>query len=117
MGATIFSTTLVGKFKTSRDAYRKACQNANDYNGHQEGYSGDIQTTSGSFLYKNAPRYDTDKYWKWLDDMVEKNHQDGRGRCGAVEIKGSKLKELKNNNGLFGKQGVKAYHFFGWCKE
>jgi len=117
MGATNFSTTIVGKFRTSRDAYREACREANDYNGHQDGYSGDIQTTSGSKLYKDAPRYGTTKYWKWVEEMTEKNHQDGRGQCGCVEIKGATFKEMKQQNGLFGKQGVKAYHFFGWWKE
>lgn len=117
MGAHTFSTTIIGKFRTSRDAYREACREANDVNGHQDGYSGDIQTTSGSRFYKDAPRYGTAKYWKWVDEMIEKNHQDGRGNCGCVEIKGGELKELKKRNGYVGKQGVKAFHFFGYCKS
>lgn len=117
MGAQTFNTTIVGKFRTSRDAYIEACRKARDYNGHRESYSGDIQTTSGSHLYKDSPRYDTRKYWNWVDEMIEKNHQDGRGRCGCVEIKGANLKLMKQREGLFGKQGVKAFHFFGWCKS
>jgi len=116
MGAQTFSTTIIGKFRTSRDAYREACREAIDYSGHQEGYSGDIQTTSGSHLYKDVPRYDTRKYLNWVDEIIEKNHQDGRGRCGCVEIKGAKLKLMRIREGLHGKQGVKAFHFFGWCK-
>jgi hypothetical protein len=45
MGATDFYTTAKGK--TAEIAYRRANDEARSYSGHQEGYSGDIQTTSG----------------------------------------------------------------------
>ena len=51
MGACNFDNLVVIK-GTARDAYREANEEMNDYNGHQEGYSGDIQTTSGFFKYE-----------------------------------------------------------------
>jgi len=47
MGAHEFMT--VGYGKTKSEAYRGACWEAQAENGHQDGYSGDIQTTSGSW--------------------------------------------------------------------
>ena len=45
MGAHDFTTSAKGR--TAEIAYRRANDDARAYNGHQEGYSGDIQTTSG----------------------------------------------------------------------
>lgn len=45
MGAINFERTSYGK--TLREAYEKACEDATEEVGHQEGYSGDINSTSG----------------------------------------------------------------------
>jgi len=45
MGATDFTT--IATAKTAELAYQEACSEARDYSGHQEGYSGDIQTCNG----------------------------------------------------------------------
>lgn len=41
MGATSFSTIQIAK--TAKEAFEMARESARAYNGHQEGYSGDIQ--------------------------------------------------------------------------
>lgn len=43
MGATQFKTRSTGK--TVEEAYKKACERAEDEYGHQEGYNGTISTT------------------------------------------------------------------------
>lgn len=45
MGATQFKTRSTGK--TAAEAYRIACDRAEDEYGHQDGYNGTISTTSG----------------------------------------------------------------------
>ena len=45
MGACEYGTYGFGK--TADEAYRSACDEARRENGHQEGYSGDIQTSCG----------------------------------------------------------------------
>ena len=45
MGACQFEVTSYGK--TAEEAYRKACERAEDEYGHQEGYNGTISTTNG----------------------------------------------------------------------
>ena len=45
MGACPFQT--VGYDDTAKEAYRNAVENAGAENGHQDGYSGDVQTTQG----------------------------------------------------------------------
>jgi transcriptional regulator with XRE-family HTH domain len=45
MGTTTFEDRAGGK--SARDAYQKAVEEANAYSGHQDGYSGDIQTVAG----------------------------------------------------------------------
>jgi len=81
MGATGYSTVAAGK--TITDAYRRACDEANAYSGHQEGYSGDIQTSNGftefvlpkgltiAKLYKLAQAIEDHQYKlnRWEDDQ------------------------------------------------
>ena len=45
MGAQPFQT--VGRGKNAQEAYRDANDDASAENGHQDGYSGDIQTCAG----------------------------------------------------------------------
>ena len=115
MGATTFSDLVVIK-GNDRDAYRDACEEANAYNGHQEGYSGDIQTTSGFRVLTNHPRFGTKAFRDWEDDILENDKYgiEKWGAAGCVEIKGAKLKQLKESRGLKGKKGYRAFYFFGW---
>jgi hypothetical protein len=54
MGANWFQTQSTGK--NVQDAYNKAVEHANDVHGHQEGYSGEINSSAG---YR-----DVTKEWK-----------------------------------------------------
>tara|TARA_R110000796_G_scaffold1673_6_gene6987 strand:- start:218 stop:556 length:339 start_codon:yes stop_codon:yes gene_type:complete len=111
MGATNFSNQVVIK-GTARDAFREANEEANDYNGHQDGYSGDIQTANGFRMRSEHPRYGTAAFDKWenklLDDM-------DKGECICVEILGAPLKRIKGARWK-GKRGVKGYYFFGMAR-
>jgi len=110
MGACEFSNTIVIK-GTSREAYREAVEEMRDYNGHQEGYSGDIQTSHGFGVSYGSPRFGTKAFYEWRDKKLERMD---KGDCLCVEIKSpSTIKKLKSSYGMKGKKGVKAYYFFG----
>ena len=116
MGATNFSDFVVIKGDAS-DAYRDACEEANAYNGHQDGYSGDIQTTSGFRMLTDHPRFGTKAFNKWEDDIImnDKYGIEKWGSAGCVEVKGAALKRIKERRGLKGKKGYRAFYFFGWA--
>ena len=109
MGACVFSDLVVIK-GDARDAFYEAVEEANDYNGHQEGYSGDIQTVSGYRMVKDFPRYGTKKFQEWEDKML-----DGMGKrdCVCIELTGTALQKVKPRR-FKGKRGVRAFYFFGW---
>jgi len=111
MGAETFYTTVVGRFKSPREAFRQAQEDANDYSGHQDGYSGDIQTVNGFTLRKDAPRYNSKAFDKWVEKRIDK--MDKRD-CECVEIKGKYFADIKIRRGYKGCKGIKAYHFYGW---
>ncbi len=115
MGACNFSNLVVIK-GDARDAYREANEEMRDYNGHQEGYSGDIQTTEGFYdMTHLAPKYGTKAFDKWEDKQLDGDRIEKWGACGCVEIKSpAMLKRLKESNGYKGKKGVRAFYFFGW---
>jgi hypothetical protein len=111
MGSCNFSTISFGK--NAHDAYTKACDKAQEYYGHQEGYNGTISTTNGFSLLPSAPKYGTKIFQKFEEktlDVLSKRS------CRCVEIKGSKAKELKERNGLKGTR-QKPFYFFGWAAE
>jgi len=109
MGACDFSNLVVTK-GSAKDAYKEANEEMRDYNGHQEGYSGDIQTTHGFRMAFGNPKYGTKAFDKWEDEMLYK--LDKRD-CLCVEIKSpSQLKRLKGSRWK-GKKGVRAFYFFG----
>ena len=98
MGACDFSNLEVVKGNSS-DAYNSACEEMRDYNGHQEGYSGDIQTVDGFYEVKDAPRYGTKAFDKWENKQYDSI---GKRECLCVEITGATLKSLKERKGLKG---------------
>lgn len=117
MGACNFSNLALVK-GDAREAYNALCDEARDENGHQQGYSGDIQTTSGfRMLTSAAPRYDTKAFYNWEDDCLSNDVVEKWGACGCVEIKGASLKRLKERRGLKGRKGYRAFYFFGWAAE
>ena len=111
MGACDFSNLEIVKGDAS-DAYGEACEEMNDDNGHQEGYSGDIQTTDGFSMARNHPRYGTKAFDKWEEKQMD--NIDKRD-CVCVEIVGAPFKRLKERRGLKGKKGYRAFYFFGWA--
>lgn len=113
MGACQFSNLMIVK-GDANTAYQEACEEMNDYNGHQDGYSGDIQTTMGFGMAKDAPRYGTKAFDKWENKMYDK--LDKRD-CLCVEITGAPFNRIKQRRGLKGKKGYRAFYFFGWAAE
>ena len=106
MGACDFGNTIVIK-GNANDAYREACAEMRDYNGHQDGYSGDIQTTSGFSMYKGEhPPYGTKEYYDWEDERVE---EVGKRECECIEIKGAALDKIRERRG----NDVRGFRFYG----
>lgn len=120
MGACTFYTGVILVKGNMREAYNEACEEARYENGHQQGYSGDIQTTRGFVdLTKQAPRFDTKAFYKWEDNIID---NDSYGVCkwgnaAGIEITGAKLKQIKERRGLKGRKGWRAFYFFGWGAE
>ena len=114
MGACNFDNLVITK-GTARDAYNEACEEMNDYNGHQDGYSGDIQTTHGFRMAHDAPRFGTKAFQQWEDKKLDRMD---KGECLCIELKGAVLARHKNRFWK-GKKGVKEYYFFGMarCKK
>jgi hypothetical protein len=100
MGACSFSNQILIK-GNANDAYRRVNEEMNAENGHQQGYSGDIQTTDGFSMARNAPRYGTKAFDKWEDKQDEEMC---KRDCLCVEITGASLKRLKERRGLKGRK-------------
>ena len=113
MGACTFDTIRIVKGDV-REAYSEALEEARDYNGHQEGYSGDIQTVNGYRVVRDFPTYDSKKFWSWIDSRLGNL---GKRECEVIEITGAGLKKLKENRGLKGRKGYRAFMFYGWGAE
>jgi hypothetical protein len=110
MGACFYSNLEVVKGDVN-DAYNVAYEEARDCNGHQEGYSGDIQTANGLMKPKGkVPRFGTKAFQKWEDKTYETMD---KGDCIAIELKGAVLKRLKERRGLKARKGYRAFYFFG----
>lgn len=109
MGACDFSTLSIVK-GDHRVAQQEACRDARDYNGHQEGYSGDIQTVGYCALRKDNPRYGTKAFQEWEDKILSKTDK-REGHC--IEITGAPAKRIKDSRGYKGKKGIRVFYFFG----
>ena len=109
MGALNYSNLILIKGDANA-AFNRAVENENDYSGHQEGYSGDIQTAEGFMMAKKYPRYGTKAFKKW----EEKAEDDlDKGDCVCVELHPAAVKQLKERRGRKGGKGYKAFYFFG----
>ena len=85
MGAQMFRTS--GQGKTVQEAYRDARDEAAFENGHQEGYSGDIQTCSG---YKEVQLKEGDTVDDVEESICDNDSYNGKrfekwGNCAAVQ--------------------------------
>lgn len=83
MGAVVFEDLQVVKGDV-RVAHRQAMEDAREYSGHQEGYSGDIQTCNGYRKAKGNPRYGTKAFHKWFDEQI-----DEMDMCSCVKLETS----------------------------
>ena len=103
MGGCNFSDMAFGK--TVADAYRNACDEANAYNGHQEGYSGDIQTTAGYIeIQRKGRKLST------IEEAVLNNPRfEKRGPCAAVVVWGKEATAYRKSHNLVGKRGVVVF--------
>ena len=95
MGASNFIDEATGN--TAQKAYDNAREEARDRNGHQDGYSGDIQTTSGFKMVTLKPGQEFED----LEDEVLDNGRDFPkwGNCACLDL------------------GKGLYRFFGWAAE
>lgn len=113
MGACTFSNLVVIK-GGPREAYSDACEEMNYENGHQQGYSGDIQTTHGFRMRSDNPRYGTKAFNEWEEKRLDKlNKRD----CECVEITGAVATRIKNRRGYKGRKGIRVFYFYGWAAE
>ena len=65
MGACDFSCYAYGE--TPREAYREAVEEAQHEYGH-DSYNGTISTTGGYKFVFGTPKFNTDEFWKWVDE-------------------------------------------------
>ena len=109
MGAVAFEDQVVIK-GDARAAFRQARDEARDENGHQQGYSGDIQCADGYSTRSDNPRYGTKAFEKWQEKIQDRMD---KGDCVCVEVTGAVLKRWKGNGYWKGKKGVRGFFFFG----
>ena len=93
MGAFDSTEFALGRYKNAEEAYNELVEEAEYDYGH-EGYNGTISTSSGFFIRKDAPRYDTKKFWKFVDNTMDGTKFNA---WNCIEIKGAILnKKVKN---------------------
>ena len=90
MGACTFHFTQRGK--TMQDAYRNACNEAEEEYGHQQGYNGTISTTSGyrdlTSEFKRSGKSLNDFVSQKLDTMSKRD-------CAAITLEEGKANTNK----------------------
>jgi len=112
MGQVSFENRIILK-GDANDAFNSAIEDANDENGHRQGYSGDIQCAHGFSILTDHPRYGTKAFDKWQEKHHEKMD---KGDCICIEIKGAVLKRIKGNRWK-GRRGVRGFFFFGEARD
>ena len=90
MGACSFQT--IRKAKSMREAYNRACEDAKDEYGHQDGYNGTISTTSGFHDITDEFK----RSGKKLQDFINKKIDDADKWGPAFGICMVQAKENKN---------------------
>jgi len=91
MGACSFTTSR--RAKTMSEAYRIACDDANDEYGHQEGYNGTISTTSGFMDVTNEFKRSKKDLNKFINDNIDRGEK--RGRCLGICLEEAKANTNK----------------------
>jgi len=109
MGAFDKTDLAVGRFKSPEKAYEYLVEEAHFEYGHS-GYNGTISTSDGFKMITKHPRYNTKKFWKFVEDTMDGTKFD---RWNCIEIKGAMLKRIKEQKGYKGKRNIKAFFFWG----
>ena len=109
MGAIDKTDFAIGRFKNAEEAYIECCAEAHFQYGH-DAYNGTISTSDGFRMIKKHPRYNTQKFWKFVADTMD-GTKFSIWNC--IEIKGAMLKRMKEQEGLKGKRNIKAFFFWG----
>lgn len=107
MGACEFSNYYIGK-GTPAEAFNQLSQEAEAEYGHQEGYSGQINSTELTRTIELPPR-------KKVTDMVQEIQESAdKGDCICLELKRTALVNMKKRHPeVKGKRGIRAYIFAG----
>jgi DNA-binding FrmR family transcriptional regulator len=81
MGANWFQTQSKGK--NVQDAYNNAVDHANDVHGHQEGYSGEINSSAGCRDVTKEFKASKKSIAQFMDDSMDKltKHQGAQAIC------------------------------------
>jgi hypothetical protein len=111
MGAQDFTQTICIRGDVHK-AIAKARDEARDENGHQQGYSGDIQTCDDvTILHCEFPQFETKKFIEWRDDRLDNM---SKWHAEIIEVvSNSAVKRVKNNHGYKGKRNVRVFHIWG----
>lgn len=113
MGANNIEVMKIGMYKSANEAYRDACSEADDEYGHQQGYSGEINSTNSIAKSNGHPRYGSKVFRKWQDKSLDDMEN---GELLYIELTKSQLKKYQPAH-LIGERGVKGYVFFGWARS
>lgn len=140
MGATSFEIRGFGK--TIKEAYNQTIEELDEEIGHQDGYSGNLNSargyreifapegikpmtyvnwieTASETLYDGIEDSEKQRIMKVIPEAYHgrvlsyaKIYDDKYGKALGIELKGKEAKEYRERNGLKGKRG-KVYYFFG----
>ncbi len=106
MGGCTFITYGIGN--DVREAFQMAKDRANDENGHQEGYSGDIQTVSDFVEVPMCGRHPSKLIDAWISEHTRFDP------CCAIELRGQSEKKAREEMGWKGRRGS-VFMFGGWA--
>ena len=109
MGAHCQQDFVIGRFKDAGEAYNKLVEEAHYEYGH-DGYNGTITTSDGFKIVTKHPRYNTNKFWKFVNDTMDGTKW---SKWNCIELKGATLKKAKEEANLKGKKNIKAFFFWG----
>ena len=116
MGASAFTDTVIGKYKSTQEAFNCAVEDAAHEHGHG-GYTGTIAEKTSFKMVTCPPRVSPYKFAEKCIDNEEHFLSDKWGPAGCIEYTGAYLKKLKERCGHKGERGIRAFIFFGWASE
>ncbi len=115
MGANQFCITMKGIYKSPKEAFWQAVEQASYEHGHG-GYTGTI-AEKNDFKMVDLPK--RKNVYDFIDECLRSEDgfwNDKWGPAACVEIKGSQLANLRDES-YKGKKNFKAFIFFGWASS